>query len=178
MNNDSKAPSADVAYFCHICGKETPPPAPFKFYVKCSCGATTAASAAMVEQPGSAAVEPIGYVLSINEVINSNWASFAGKNKSQRMAAAEGMRDNYISNCRPINLPKLELVPLYLDAPTKPQRITEQDARELLKNFVAFWDSGSFPLPPSVDLYLDRPESQALLAKLNENREPDYKAIR
>lgn len=42
----SVAPSS-TGYACHSCGTPTPPPAPYKFYVKCpACKQTTAASAA------------------------------------------------------------------------------------------------------------------------------------
>lgn len=35
-------------YRCHKCNKVTPPPEPFKFYVRCACGAATAATVALV----------------------------------------------------------------------------------------------------------------------------------
>lgn len=36
-------------YRCHKCGAETPPPEPFKAYVKCACGTLTAATAALAD---------------------------------------------------------------------------------------------------------------------------------
>lgn len=36
-------------YRCHKCGTETPPPEPFKAYVKCACGTLTAATAALAD---------------------------------------------------------------------------------------------------------------------------------
>ncbi len=35
-----------LAYVCHSCGNQTPPPAPFKMYVVCPCGHSTAATVA------------------------------------------------------------------------------------------------------------------------------------
>jgi hypothetical protein len=49
----------------------------------------------------------VAWALTFNGEFNSGWIS-AGASK----ASAEGMRDNYISVCRPCNLPKLALVPL------------------------------------------------------------------
>lgn len=49
----------------------------------------------------------VAWALTFNGEFNSGWIS-AGSSK----ASAEGMRDNYISVCRPCNLPKLALVPL------------------------------------------------------------------
>lgn len=48
-NIGGQTPTIAAAYRCHLCGNETPPPAPYKLYVSCECGATTAASAAMAE---------------------------------------------------------------------------------------------------------------------------------
>lgn len=53
------------------------------------------------------AKQVVAWAVTLNGQFNSNWIS-AGSSKS----AAEGMRDNYISRCRPCDLPKLELVPL------------------------------------------------------------------
>jgi hypothetical protein len=49
----------------------------------------------------------VAWALTFNGEFNSGWIS-AGASK----ASAEGMRDNYISVCRPCNLPKLAIVPL------------------------------------------------------------------
>lgn len=37
----------EPVYRCHKCGCQTSPPAPYKLYVSCGCGATTAATAAL-----------------------------------------------------------------------------------------------------------------------------------
>lgn len=52
-----------VSYVCHNCGNEAPPPAPYKMYVKCPCGATTAATIAadLAKQAHPQPAVPEGY---------------------------------------------------------------------------------------------------------------------
>lgn len=59
---------------------------------------------------------------------------------------------------------------------TKPQRITEQDAREIITSAMKyFFPERSYLL--RIEMWLND-EGRTLLAKLNEHREPDYKVQR
>jgi len=57
---------------------------------------------------------------------------------------------------------------LFTSGATKPQRVTEQDARELMTSSLKYL---------TVEHWLD-PEGRTLLAKLNEHRDPDFKRQR
>lgn len=61
--------------------------------------------------------------------------------------------------------------PLYENITNKPQRITEQDVREIIKSYMQL----SIPFKVTFESWISA-EGRALLAKLNEHREPDYKA--
>lgn len=71
-------------------------------------------------------------------------------------------------------------IPVYLRAPLshKPQRITEQDAREIATQFFYWWhNTPGTNTMQGFDEWING-DGNPLLAKLNEHREPDYKAQR
>ena len=63
------------------------------------------------------------------------------------------------------------------DSAAPKQRITEQDAREISSHFVQWLNEFDDQRNATISKWLDE-EGRTLLAKLNEHREPDYKAQR
>lgn len=113
------------------------------------------------EQPNSAAVEPYAYEYWFKDPDSDDIVKILTRNVN----AIAGYKNSH--------------KPLYLHPPTKPQRITEQDAREIACEFIPFWDGDSESIMPfaSFDSWCQTTEFKTLLAKLNENREPDYKGM-
>ncbi len=68
-------------------------------------------------QPACDAGEAVAYGLTFDGKLHERWISTGGN------SGAEGMRDNYISICRPIDLPKIEIIPLY----TRPAPAAQPD---------------------------------------------------
>lgn len=105
------------------------------------------------KQPDSAAVEPY------------KWFNPDAKNSVINHASkfTKGAEDLYAAWS----------VPLYLHPPIKPPRITEQDAREIVKSW-----QGEGDLDAYFSYWLSARGGRTLLEKLNEHREsePDYKA--
>lgn len=108
----------------------------------------------LVEQPNSAAVEhkPIYQVC---DEFGTAWIDTTKGHYEMRERAG---KDHRI---------------VYLNPPTKPQRITEQDAREIFDCLVVYYGIKTGPI--DFECWVSG-IGHALLDKLNENREPDYKA--
>lgn len=59
----------------------------------------------------------------------------------------------------------------------KPHRITEQDAREIAQRAIASMNGTMKDALYHAEKFIAEPETKSLIAKLNEHREPDYKAL-